>query len=107
MVSGGRNSAQEGRHTLDILRREKVLRLIFAQMYQQRMQREDPIGQLTPETIREELCTLARASSGKITEEEATELAGLIHAELTTELERFQAAARRAHEKLAPGRRSS
>ena len=91
---------------MDISRREKVLRLILAQMYRARLE-QDPIGQLTQETIREELCTLARASSGEIKEEEATELAGLIHAELTAALERFQATARRAHEKLAPGRRSS
>ncbi len=92
---------------MDIFRREKVLRLILAQMYRARQGREDPINQVTRETIREELGALARASGGEVTEEETDELAGLINEHLNAGLTQFLEAARRVGEKLAPDRKFS
>ncbi|MEY4731911.1 MAG: hypothetical protein RL681_857 [Candidatus Parcubacteria bacterium] len=91
---------------MDSYRIAKVGVLALAQQFRAQHAHDDPVSQIAPEAIREELVALAYAAGSGFTEEEARELAVLVNDELNAGLKELRATAQRVLERLAPGRHS-
>ena len=68
---------------MDLCRQRAVLFQLVVAMFRVKMAEDDPVNQVTEETIRDEFSVLARSTMFPISDEETRELARSIWEELT------------------------